>query len=30
MVRQDYLFMAMLMMFLIVFIDWGGPHQLRH
>jgi hypothetical protein len=30
MVRQDYLFMFILMMCLIFFTHWGGTHHLRH
>lgn len=30
MVRQDYLFMAMLVAALIFFMHWGGTHHLRH
>ena len=30
MVRQDYLFMAMLVAALIFFTHWGGTHHLRH
>jgi hypothetical protein len=30
MVRQDYLFMAMLMMSIILFTHWGGTHHPRH
>jgi len=29
MVRQDYFFMALLMMSLIFFAHWGGTHHLR-
>jgi hypothetical protein len=30
MVRQDFLFMAILMMVLIFFTHWGGTHHFRH
>jgi hypothetical protein len=30
MVRQDYMFMALLMFSLILFMHWGGTHNLRH
>jgi hypothetical protein len=30
MVRQDYLFMAMLVAALIFFTHWGGTHHFRH
>ena len=30
MVRQDYLFMAILMLGLIFFTHWGGMHHFRH
>jgi len=30
MVRQDYLFMAVLMLSLIFFTHWGGTNHLRH
>lgn len=30
MVRQDYMFMALLMLGLIFFMHWGGTHNLRH
>lgn len=30
MLRQDYLFMAMLVAALIFFTHWGGTHHLRH
>jgi len=30
MVRQDYLFMAILVLVLIFFTHWGGMHQFRH
>lgn len=30
MVRQDYLFMAFLLMILFFFAHWGGMHQMRH
>ncbi len=30
MVRQDYLFMAVLVVFLIFFTHWGGMHHVRH
>jgi len=30
MVRQDYLFLAMLLMSLIFFVHWGGTHHLHH
>jgi hypothetical protein len=30
MVRQDYLFLFLLMMGLIFFTHWGGSHHLRH
>jgi hypothetical protein len=30
MVRQDYLFMTMLVAALIFFMHWGGTHHLRH
>jgi hypothetical protein len=30
MVRQDYLFMAMLILSLLFIMHWGGWHHLRH
>jgi hypothetical protein len=30
MVRQDYLFMAILMLCLLFFTHWGGMHHFRH
>jgi len=30
MVRQDYMFMALLMFGLIFLMHWGGSHNLRH
>ncbi len=30
MVRQDYLFMLLVMMRLIFFTHWGGTHHIRH
>jgi len=30
MVRQDYLFMAMLILCLIFFMHWGGTRHFRH
>lgn len=30
MVREDYLFMAILMMVLIFFTHWGSTHHFRH
>jgi len=30
MVRQDYLFMALLVVSLIFFTHWGGKHHLHH
>jgi hypothetical protein len=30
MVREDYLFLALLLMTLIFFVHWGGTHHLRH
>jgi hypothetical protein len=30
MVRQDFLFMALLIAFLSFFVHWGGTHHLRH
>ncbi len=30
MVRQDYLFMALLMAMLVFFTHFGGTHNLRH
>jgi hypothetical protein len=30
MVRQDYLFMALLMISLLFMIHWGGGHHFRH
>jgi hypothetical protein len=30
MVRQDYMFMALLILSLVMFTHWGGFHNLRH
>jgi hypothetical protein len=30
MVRQDFLFMAILMLVLILMTHWGGTHHFRH
>jgi hypothetical protein len=30
MVSQDYLFMVLLVISVLYFIDWGGGHCLRH
>ena len=30
MVRQDYLFLALLFAILLFFTHWGGMHHLRH
>ncbi len=30
MVRQDYLFMAMLLISILFMAHWGGGHHLRH
>jgi hypothetical protein len=30
MVRQDYIFMALLMLSLLMFTHWGGTHHFRH
>ena len=30
MVRQDYLFMILLMLVLLVFTHWGNTHHMHH
>lgn len=30
MVTQDYLFMALFIMSLLLFMHWGGTHHFRH
>jgi hypothetical protein len=30
MVRQDYFFMALLMLCLVILTHWGGTHHFRH
>jgi hypothetical protein len=30
MVTQDYLFMVLLMLTLLLFVHWGGIHHFRH
>ena len=30
MVREDYLFMVLLMIGLLLFTHWGGTHSFRH